>query len=527
MTERHPNLKVSKGACRWRWHVISDELKLECTNQKQKKGKLKRCKISLPNRDKVDAICRELLLSSDGVIRQRPLLHYHLAQIADSFPDCRKFSLFPLYSIGHHFVHLSKTCFERWGLQHLWEPVAAEALRKKTLRKDGIEVAMVTTDGTRWNTTFFLPKEENDGHEHKEEKDGLRMTTTTSSKSQRRLTDLEPEEVRKILETEDWECFDPGRKMLYVGSKGSKLSSGAWRNAIGINDFHHVLKLRKKGQELLWNRRHKVVPKQLIPESGIQESEAALSQATLKVGSVEVFISHLAVHMAHWEKMWAFYGDVWFDKKRFQLAVKRHRATSEAVNAILGKQQQKTAFFGDASCGNVGKGLPPTPATGLRKACQEKLISLDEFRTSKMCHVCEGELMQSKDKDKKLAWSVKHCKKCGKTWNRDDNAAANMEKIVKFYGLNGTRPIYLSQNKVDGSDALEKDIENLLESECSEESTGSVTITVDLAGSVANKKRKRKKQKFNEPHLQHRGTPPLGGSRSAQCRLETFFSVAV
>ena len=60
-----------------------------------------------------------------------------------------------------------------------------------------------------------------------------------------------------------------------------------------------------------------------------------------------------------------------------------------------------------------------------------RFFSVDEFRTSKTCSRCHGEVERVyKPLLQQRIWAVTRCTGCGAVWNRDVNAARNMRHIV-------------------------------------------------------------------------------------------------
>jgi transposase len=87
------------------------------------------------------------------------------------------------------------------------------------------------------------------------------------------------------------------------------------------------------------------------------------------------------------------------------------------------------------------KGCEPHISKRLRKLFVRhnyEVFRINEFRTSKLCHVCRGEMerflwVMDKNGNLRLLWKLLRCKtvKCEAIHNRDVNAARNMLNITK------------------------------------------------------------------------------------------------
>jgi len=95
----------------------------------------------------------------------------------------------------------------------------------------------------------------------------------------------------------------------------------------------------------------------------------------------------------------------------------------------------------------------------LRKAGYT-VYMINEYRTSKLCHECNGETenfleresKKPKSKGKKLlVWGLTRCKnlKCKLIHNRDVNACKNMQKIVRSILRGKGRPEIFTRKKED------------------------------------------------------------------------------
>lgn len=109
--------------------------------------------------------------------------------------------------------------------------------------------------------------------------------------------------------------------------------------------------------------------------------------------------------------------------------------------------------YGDWSCRPNIRGHAPVPVKGFRNALKKRarLVSIDEFRTSKLCSSCRQPLdlaaYPHQDEngrfDMKETRNVLHCatSDCNATfWDRDVNAAINMLRLLQNEVAGHPRP---------------------------------------------------------------------------------------
>lgn len=143
-----------------------------------------------------------------------------------------------------------------------------------------------------------------------------------------------------------------------------------------------------------------------------------------------------------------FYAQNCVRRLRFHVASKTRSMLEDAVATICGtfdrKEQEKTVVvFGNAAV-NTGK-------NGHSRICYKALIDIlksrcclitvDEFRSSKLCSCCHEELQEADVAEGRSSksWKVRVCfnRLCHRTyWQRDLNAAINLAQFF-FWHLNG------------------------------------------------------------------------------------------
>ena len=105
-------------------------------------------------------------------------------------------------------------------------------------------------------------------------------------------------------------------------------------------------------------------------------------------------------------------------------------------------------YYGNWSRKDQMKGCEPSPIVGLKKALRKRfsVIEVDEFRTSRTCNACMGELESYRKKDGKRSYSRLCCTNCRRPndrSNRDLNAASN----ILLAGISSSRPEALRRKR--------------------------------------------------------------------------------
>ena len=209
------------------------------------------------------------------------------------------------------------------------------------------------------------------------------------------------------------EAFDPGKRALYTGSHGTKMSLPHWRHLTGTAKYAKELDKRTKKSTVM---------------TGILNE---LSQHSLKTPSLGAFCLSLRKgYISNWNELWGFYGHGWFGQQRFRLKIKQQQAYDKVANDVLGKQRTKVAAFGSAFW-KSGKGLPPSPVSMVRDYLARKgtVVMINENLTSQKCSECKS--LNLRMLRHPHVHGLFHCTKngCNRTWNRDVNAALNIQNV--------------------------------------------------------------------------------------------------
>lgn len=209
------------------------------------------------------------------------------------------------------------------------------------------------------------------------------------------------------------------RTTLYEGHRGTRMSRRQWR-------FDTGAELATKAS----NRRNAAIAPVL----------EALSGGSLRSASIYSLCARLRdVWIPHWDTLWQHYGTRWWGHQRFGQAKKEQRVLDKIANTVLGPQHDRVAVFGDGVFPPSMKGVPPAPVTKVRNflARKGRVVLVDEYRTSKVCHRCHNEMMQHPH-----VHATKHCQSesCSWSWNRDANAARNIAHLFECHLAGRARP---------------------------------------------------------------------------------------
>ena len=236
-----------------------------------------------------------------------------------------------------------------------------------------------------------------------------------------------------------WTGVDPGHANVYTAHRSFAsgappetfgLSLGAYYAGIGHAD-------RKRALERAKLRR---------PDVAETESELSeLDGSRTDVISVE---ERTRARCAAFGALAAFYSQPRLVRAAFVVAMKRDKLVAEHARRLVPDPTKDHVFWGDASFCVTRKGTMPAACSLLRKEVERRagaaFSEADEFRTSCLCSACGSFMKKALGQApkrrgrcnvarpvgaaKRKLHGVMQCPKprCGRTWNRDANAAANI-----------------------------------------------------------------------------------------------------
>jgi hypothetical protein len=182
-----------------------------------------------------------------------------------------------------------------------------------------------------------------------------------------------------------------------------------------------------------------------------------LANASLKTPDFVKLVENLRVWKAHSELNWALH----YSRRRARLSFNVHCRRQQCLSRFFTslseglskeKKSQVVVGYGAAKFAPTGSGEMAVPTTSAFKVCAKtwptKLVN--EFRTTIMCHDCEGRLRQVRRRGNNGTLlknrGLLHCQNGCRSLplkNRDLNAAKNIALITV---RDGDRPAFLSRN---------------------------------------------------------------------------------
>lgn len=315
-------------------------------------------------------------------------------------------------------------------------------------------------------------------------------------KGQLHLETIAPQALQNVSA---YEAIDPGAHLIGQGHAGTSVS---------LKDYRRIT-CYKKNQKIIQNEKdtYRSINKQTATK--FQES---LSTASLKTSDLGAFTQGLLLRTQSWETLWDIAGREIYRRQRSQQArlrqralqltaneflhvgfgLARHRIKSSATSAYpiihYKVDEKQVVVVGDAAVGGTFKKLGSVPTKRVFQTTSKSglVIYADEYNTSCRCSKCAdnaknlkmtfarksvqsyecrecGHRFRRKDGDigqcprghqrgtiKINVRGTLSCKSCKTTWNRDFNAAINIQKVFACYrDGNGSRPAFLSRMAMD------------------------------------------------------------------------------
>jgi len=204
----------------------------------------------------------------------------------------------------------------------------------------------------------------------------------------------------------------------------------------------------------------KINKEKKINNKTVKEIETELSKFNSKTCNFNNFIEYCKKKNEINRLLFLHYQEEVFRKLKFNRYTNTQKSESKMIKNFsnkFGKPDECIVVLGDYDKGEHNmKGKEPIINRRIRKIFRNnnyKVYMINEFRTSKLCNVCESncspflkrESHKPKDIDKKIkkgklieVWGLTLCenKKCSLIHNRDKNSALNMYKITQSI-LNG------------------------------------------------------------------------------------------
>ena len=257
---------------------------------------------------------------------------------------------------------------------------------------------------------------------------------------------------------------DPGRVNIFQMTERSE------------HGFHHGRFTRAKYRVVgLSNRfqEDRAARKKTAP-CVIEAEDLLCSVGGWKARTKEAYIKTLTTFNAYAEHLLEHYGQKVYTRQKMMSYRRKQSVLIQRFANFLDVNKKKVRKhhpsnqgivlgIGNASFAPSGKGETAVPTTRVAKLfarylkCRDiphRIISLDEFRTTKCCNRCGNVLDDIRDKlTHRTIRGLKSCCHCGtkKTGplllNRDANAAINLLKVTEAVVGNQPRPEYLQRPK--------------------------------------------------------------------------------
>ena len=254
----------------------------------------------------------------------------------------------------------------------------------------------------------------------------------------------------KIPENVPIVSIDPGHKNVLTAScttlKDSKpitsagLSLKEYYHEIGNNRQRHFLKRGKKHLKL-------------------DVVENKLSENSLKTQNIEEYKSRLTVVLELSRKLFAFYGSRNQARRKFARLQNRQRFLTTIAERIAPNKDTIIAL-GDAKFAVCRPGLS---ACLIAKVVQElaksrRVVITPEYNTTKRCSHCKS-ICANTISGRSTIWKtnrkgqqyrpqihgLRHCLKCTRSLNRDENASRNIFNMFKSFVETGNPAEYLKK----------------------------------------------------------------------------------
>jgi hypothetical protein len=304
-------------------------------------------------------------------------------------------------------------------------------------------------------------------------------TTSTTPSPPPALSDAEREKLAAFAKAHPL-CvvgIDPGKRNLLYATNQHAPDNQKEKQGVRLRySFGQRLhESGKRGRDTKLNK---------CKSQHIFDLEQQLSQHNSRTTVVDQFRAYLATRFRVQNELYAHYCQKSYRIARWHNWRGRRSSEDKFVQKLLdtfappkaptaaaaAAQPKVIVAYGNGSGFHALRFSPPSPTTGLRKRLRAKLyqglvvINTPEYRSSKMCSRCKGEVAEDPSHKRKYVckdgtvkmvpvWGIRRCNSatCGgfRRWNRDHNAAINIRANLLHYLERGTWPQHGNANNVD------------------------------------------------------------------------------
>ena len=324
-------------------------------------------------------------------------------------------------------------------------------LNKKSFKKDKSKYIfnyMIKTDGVSCSILFI-----------KVDENCIPLKKTFKNKKsteELNLDYIENTEITNEIKNKRIICCDPGEiDLLYCGSynKENKLETFRY-----TQNQRRLESRNKKYNKLI----DKLTKESYVNYITVKELETTLSDLNSKTTNYEKFFNYIVEKNKVNKELYNHYEQYIFRKLKLNRFTNTQKSEEKMINNFknkFGNPEDTIFIIGDYDRGDYHrKGKEPTILKRFRKIFKNakyETYLINEFRTSKICSCCNGELdkflvrksqkpkLKKEDKEETVhgllrCQSIKP--KCEKIHNRDKNAIQNMLNIVSTIFEKGKRP---------------------------------------------------------------------------------------
>jgi hypothetical protein len=256
-------------------------------------------------------------------------------------------------------------------------------------------------------------------------------------------------------------CIDPNYSdLIYCGSFNENDKLVTFRYTQNQRRFETRL---KKYNKII----HKINNKTIIDKLSVIEHQTILSILNSETINYEIFKDYCIEKNKLNFKLYSHYEQKLFRKLKLNRYINTQKSESKMIRNFtkkFGKPKETIIVMGDYDKGDYHmKGKEPVICKKFRrifKNAKFKTFLINEYRTSKLCNHCHGELEKfmvrdshkpklKEEKKQEQVCGLLRCQsvkpKCEIIHNRDKNAVKNMLYIVKNIFKTGERPKVFSR----------------------------------------------------------------------------------
>lgn len=276
------------------------------------------------------------------------------------------------------------------------------------------------------------------------------------NKQEANVSYIEKTEITEEMKKKKFVCIDPNMSdIIYCGLKDEQGKLQTFR----YTQNQRRLETRTKKYSKIIDTTNKETK---IEDKSIKEIETTLSDYNSKTNNYKKFVSYLTMKNKVNIQLFDHYIQTFFRKFKLNRFINTQKSESKMIKNFINKYGQPNdviVILGDYDRGNhIMKGCEPTILKKIRRIFRNagfKVYLINEFRTSKTCNGCHGELEKfmkrksNKPKDIKkqkevIVNGLLRCtnvkQKCELIHNRDKNAVQNMLFILETVLKTGERP---------------------------------------------------------------------------------------